>query len=424
MDASDYMRLFAGAAGMSVVGAAVLVALRLLPPSQPSEEADAIRVLLSVIGWCLMLMGMLGVSHFLMPAGLGLLHWFALVIVLLMALNRSRNEKRQALLQMLALAVRRQIPLASAAAATADETGGKIGRQCEELALRLQRGDRLDRALQTLPGVLPRRSRPLVHLGLETGCLDAALEEATAERDPTSILGQWMTQLLYFAALLFVATSVLMFVMIKIVPAFKTIFEDFGTELPAITQLLIDLSTLFVNYWYLFSPFWLLLMGLLIYSVLLYLGWIDWEPPFLNRVTDRFDTATILRGLAVVAEAQRPLLHGVQALTAVYPKDRIRRRLAQVAGEMALGVDWCDSLWANRLISATDAGLLRAAEKVGNLAWALRMAADSHERRLAYRLRLLLEVGSPMALLAIAMTVAFVVVALFMPLIKIIETLT
>lgn len=37
-----------------------------------------------------------------------------------------------------------------------------------------------------------------------------------------------------------------------VVPRFKQLFEDFGTELPVMTRLLIGVSDLTINYWYLF----------------------------------------------------------------------------------------------------------------------------------------------------------------------------
>lgn len=48
-----------------------------------------------------------------------------------------------------------------------------------------------------------------------------------------------------------VAVGILTFIMIKIVPQFKKIFDDFGTTLPPMTEWLIWISNAAVNYWYL-----------------------------------------------------------------------------------------------------------------------------------------------------------------------------
>src|SRR5205085_675135 len=58
-----------------------------------------------------------------------------------------------------------------------------------------------------------------------------------------------------------VAVGILTFIMIKIVPSFQKIFEDFGTSLPVMTTLLITISSNTVKYWYLIPglpiSFWL-----------------------------------------------------------------------------------------------------------------------------------------------------------------------
>src|SRR5690606_16478289 len=57
--------------------------------------------------------------------------------------------------------------------------------------------------------------------------------------------------MIYPVAVITVATCIVGFIMYYIIPKFKEIFLDFGVELPAITEVLINLSDWVVNYWYL-----------------------------------------------------------------------------------------------------------------------------------------------------------------------------
>jgi protein transport protein HofC len=91
---------------------------------------------------------------------------------------------------------------------------------------------------------------------------------------------------------------------------------------------------------------------------------------------------------------------------------------------MEAGLPWWDSLWRRRLISAADRSLLESAERLGNLPWALQAVAEWHHWRLTYRMHWWLHLLAPPLVILVGMVVGFVVVALFMPLIKIIETLT
>jgi len=68
--------------------------------------------------------------------------------------------------------------------------------------------------------------------------------------------------------------------------------------------------------------------------------------------------------------------------------------------------------------------LLESARRVGNLPWALREAAETSERRLAYRYQVLAQWLLPLLLLAIAAVVFFVAVSYFSPLIMLTQRLT
>ena len=88
------------------------------------------------------------------------------------------------------------------------------------------------------------------------------------------------------------------------------------------------------------------------------------------------------------------------------------------------GENWCSSLRAYGLIRATDAAVFQAAQRLGNLPWALREVADRDERRLGYRLRVASEWMCPLILLSIAGMVYVFVSAFFTPLIKLITEMS
>src|SRR5205814_5216910 len=99
-------------------------------------------------------------------------------------------------------------------------------------------------------------------------------------------------------------------------------------------------------------------------------------------------------------------------------------RLVAAADKVAAGMDWLETLRDARLISRTDAALLSAAARVGNLDWALEEIAESAMRRQVYWLQSALQVLFPMTLLALGGVVCFFVVGLFLPLISLIQGLS
>ena len=86
------------------------------------------------------------------------------------------------------------------------------------------------------------------------------------------------------------------------------------------------------------------------------------------------------------------------------------------------GVNWCDCLSRAGVIRGADAAVLKAAERAGNVAWALSEMADSSVRRWTYHLRLCLNVVFPIFVLVLGLLIAFVVIGLFIPVVDLILT--
>ena len=159
------------------------------------------------------------------------------------------------------------------------------------------------------------------------------------------------------------------------------------------------------------------------YAIVRYFGWTLWDIPLVSRFARRLDSARILDGLALVAGQQRPLADGIATLALSYPKADIRRRLALAAFDIEAGGDWADSLARRSLIRRTDLAVLQAAQRAGNLPWAMQEMADSGRRRVLYRVQAIVQAVFPAAVICLGAMVMFIVVSLFLPLISLIEKL-
>ena len=131
-----------------------------------------------------------------------------------------------------------------------------------------------------------------------------------------------------------------------------------------------------------------------------------------------------MRGLALAVKRGVPLPAAMRMIAEAYPIRNIGVRLDFAASEVAAGMDWLASLRRASLISWTDAALLTAAARVGNLEWALEEIAESSMRRQLYWLQSMLQVMFPITLVCLGWVVCFFVVGLFLPLISLIQGLS
>ena len=92
----------------------------------------------------------------------------------------------------------------------------------------------------------------LVRAGEQAGILEDLLNKIAMYKEKTeAIKGKIKKALFYPTAVLIMAFIVSAVLMIFVIPQFADLFKDFGADLPALTQFLIDCSNGFVKYWYL-----------------------------------------------------------------------------------------------------------------------------------------------------------------------------
>jgi type II secretory pathway component PulF len=145
--------------------------------------------------------------------------------------------------------------------------------------------------------------------------------------------------------------------------------------------------------------------------------------PVFDRLFARRHMITILRALAIVVSADRPIPPALFALSQWYPTAWVRKKLSQAALDTSLGHDWTTALRENGLITDSDVGVLTSAQRAGNLAWALRELAETGERRWGYRLQAWSQVLFVLAMLIFGVLILLLAVGFFLPLITIIERL-
>jgi protein transport protein HofC len=345
-------------------------------------------------------------------------------IAIAVILVRKSSSQHETLLNALAIAAERSLPLAPAALAFADQFGRSFRNRVQLLATLLNEGAPLPAAIDQVPSLMSRDSQVLVRTGWESGTLPHSLRDAAALR--ATIHAAWgsiAARYTYLVGLVLSLQTIVTFLMYFIIPKFEAIFKDFGLGLPVITVATIHVSHALVKY----APVTFLLVLLeAALLLLLPLGLFNvtrWNIPFLDSWLRRRHTALVLRGLALTVEGGKPISTGLSILARDYPSSWVRRRLRLVRDDVEHGRDWVESLQDYGLIRSADNAVLASAQRAGNLAWALREMADLCNRRLGYKLQFWLQLLFPLAMIALGVIVFFLAVAFFSPLVMLIEAL-
>jgi general secretion pathway protein F len=290
----------------------------------------------------------------------------------------------------------------------------------------LEQGIPLPEALRRSRNYLPFDARLACGVGWQAGCLGPALRRVVDFQEEYDAYVRSVIEKAVYFVLLFGALGVAFtFLMVKIVPAMALVYGEFALELPVVSQWLfaMDDPIRVWQWWLVLAPLYAALYTAAPICLLYYLGWVRWEPWLLRRVWRRVHTAWVLRFLGFLVAQNRPMEQNVRLLSANYPATYIAQRLYAATGLLAAGHHWCDALQAKKLIRASDAAVLKAAERAGNLAWALEEMAESNLRRLALRFRAVLAIVFPLVMLATGAVLAVIAISLLAPLFFLLEGL-
>ncbi len=409
--------------GIIAAGAALLWFVSWSRQQRGHGPAEPLQIVMWVIGVVMLLGGMYVVVGIL-ANGFFVIVWIGLTIVFWRSALLYRRYAARSLIGILAMAAERDIPLQSVARSFADENGGGIASRAGRLADYLDAAVPLSLALQRSglgfwPEVLLAAD-----LGEKTGTLGPMLRKAIRQLEEVEKNTRPGTErLFYVVGVLMMEVLVVTFVMLKIVPVFQQMFQEFGLELPDVTQWLMSASRFSVNYWYLIIP------------VLLVFGWFPLFRLFsfgavsrsrfslMGRFFAARDGAMLMRMLSVGVVNQVPIATNLHLLAGYCSDRRFHRRLDHAARRVAQGAAWYDAMRESRLIGTAEKAVFQSAERANNLAWALDEMATRRARRVGQLANAIAAAMFPVLVLLLGIVVMFVAVGIMTPLFKLISGL-
>jgi type IV pilus assembly protein PilC len=270
----------------------------------------------------------------------------------------------------------------------------------------------------------------MVRAGEMGGILDTILQRIADFREKAAeIRGKIVNAMIYPAILSLVAVGVVSAVIVIVIPKFEEIFRTFKIDIPRMTQILLDVSYVATTYWYLVFglPILLTILHVMlmtrsenyrrrIHGLILRIPFIGplTRASLISRFSRTFGTliqagVPHLDALSIVRDATSNLVlaDGVEHIRRTV---REGEGIARPMGETGL----FDDLVTNMV----DVG-----EETGELDNMLLKVADSYEKTVDRRVDAVFKFFEPMLLILMAFVVGFIVIALFMPLLKIMDSI-
>lgn len=291
----------------------------------------------------------------------------------------------------------------------------------------VESGASLSEAFGKHPAVFDRLYVNMVRAGEKGGILDEILRRlADFAEKSQRIKAKIKEALTYPIVVLLFAGAVVTFIMIFIVPKFQEIFRQFGQDLPPITQLLISTSSAFANYWYLVIGGPILLYVIYRFSlrspkVLYAVDGLKLRSPIAGTLIEKTIIARFSRTLGTLLAAGVPILEALEIVQAAIPNAVLGGAVADVRASVREGETMAAPLLESNIFDDLVVNMIDVGEATGSLDKMLLKIAQTYEDEVDVQVGTLFKVLEPILLLLLAGIVGFIVVALFLPILKVMD---
>lgn len=319
------------------------------------------------------------------------------------------------------------LPLATGLRAYAEECPARSAVALRQLAASVEAGTPLSRAVEQ-PGLsLPPYLAGLIEGGLRSNTLGVMLEYYLQQRRRLRRLGQQAALDIIYPLLVLLITAVVgTSILVWLVPMFKVLFDDFAVELPALTQLVFHLSSLAL---FLKWPLIFALAGVAIVLLVILIGG-RWITVLLDRIpfigqTARYATMSeFCYLLSPLVESGVPIQKSLLAISSVMEPSRVRSDTLRLARLFDGSESLADMADERDLLPAELVHLLRWENRGSAFGEILKSWAEMFGRMASGHSAKVTAILTPFLMLGVGFLVGLLVIALFMPLVKLLNELS
>lgn len=290
-------------------------------------------------------------------------------------------------------------------------------------------GSSLSEAMGRHPVQFDLLYRNLTRAGEQAGVLDTVLDTVATYKERTEALkGKIKKALFYPAAVIAVAILVSAILLIYVVPQFEAVFQGFGADLPAFTQMIVNASRFMTSYWWLVL---LIAVGSVAGFMFIYkrsealqrtLDRLMLKLPVIGQILHQSAIARYARTLALTFKAGVPLVEALETVAgatgSIVYNDAVKRIREDVSVGYQLNVAMRQvGIFPHMVVQMTAIG-----EEAGALDTMLLKVAEFYEQEVDNSVDALTSLLEPFIMVVIGTLVGGMVVGMYLPIFKLAAT--
>ena len=294
----------------------------------------------------------------------------------------------------------------------------------------VESGSTLSEAFGKHPKCFDRLYVNMVKAGEAGGALEIILKRLAEFKEKAQSLARRIKgAMIYPIVVIGVAVLILSFIMIFIIPKFEKIFADFQMKLPWLTEALIDTSRWFVKYWYIIPliplAIWLTFKLIRLNKTGAYiLDRIKLMLPVSGGIVEKTVVARTTRTLGTLISSGVPILEALSIVRETAMNVVFERMYQRVYESIREGETIAQPLKESRLVDDMVVNMVDVGEETGDLDSMLNKIADVYDEEVDVLVEALISLLEPIMIVILGLIVGTIVIALFMPLLQLLEGLS
>jgi type IV pilus assembly protein PilC len=313
------------------------------------------------------------------------------------------------------------LPLSNALAILAEQTNAEMGGLVNELLRDIEGGVSFAAALEKKPKIFSRVYVQLVRAGETGGVLDQVLAKLADNLEKQKeFRGKIKGALIYPIIVVFALVIVGFVMMVVVIPKLTQMYDDFGSELPFVTQILIDISNFFVNFW------WLMIMGA-IGGFILFQNWRKTKLgeqsydsfllkiPVFGVLRKKVILTDFARTLSLLLGAGVSLIDALDIVSEAMENVIYRNTLKGVTKQVEKGESLSGALGVHKTFPPILYQMISVGEETGKLDDVLLKISMYFEAESEQAVKNLTTALEPMIMIVLGLGVGFMVIAIIMP---------
>ena len=312
--------------------------------------------------------------------------------------------------------------------ALVEQTTNKVMRDLiKDICTRVEGGDSFSEALQKHPKAFSRMYVCMVAAGEKGGLLAEILARLAVYLENAARLRKKVkSAMMYPTVVSIVAVLITIFLLVKVVPVFGEIFSSFGSQLPAPTQFLINVSK-FVQKWiFLLLPVGAGVVYGWFYFIKIPVGRKFWDTyrirlPIFGDLAHKICLARFTRTLASLIRSGVPILEVLQIVSQTVGNVVMEQAIKTASYDIERGENISTALGKHPIFPTMIIRMVTAGEQTGKIDNMLERIADFLDDEIETTLSGLTALIEPILIVFLGVVVGGMVICMFLPIFKLPE---